>query len=382
MLTAQLNLLQAAYICPCKPAYPSPPHPHLAAYHTTLLAISEGQLAVAGLSTAAEQAGAQLLAAALDQHFAADGPATTTEDVLAIVVHLLKAARLLMRRDAQQQLRQAMAALSAGRPEGLPPFLLQQAQYACLNHAVGSVTAATARCTSEEQLQALVQRPDVMEAQAAATRAVSILEQLEPNSPATVAHASLLHQAAMLQSRPSSQADVQRLLRAARRAQAQRSDYWDIRLTAAAAMTCMGVQDAPAAVVQAAVQRLEGIDAALARCKRLLPQPWVIMLQSGIAMARDMLPLVHARLASLLARESGDPAAAAAARSLADQTLRAASAAVSEGTACVMPDYTCAGCGKRAVGLRACARCRAAYYCSVQCQRVHWPQHKRECRPA
>lgn len=40
--------------------------------------------------------------------------------------------------------------------------------------------------------------------------------------------------------------------------------------------------------------------------------------------------------------------------------------------------YTCAACGKCCGGKR-CARCRKAFYCDARCQRLHWPDHKREC---
>ena len=42
----------------------------------------------------------------------------------------------------------------------------------------------------------------------------------------------------------------------------------------------------------------------------------------------------------------------------------------------------CAGCNQQAVGLRRCARCQKVAYCSRECQAAHWPQHKRDCRPA
>ncbi|PRW56672.1 SET and MYND domain-containing protein [Chlorella sorokiniana] len=42
--------------------------------------------------------------------------------------------------------------------------------------------------------------------------------------------------------------------------------------------------------------------------------------------------------------------------------------------------HVCSGCGRQAIGLRRCARCKQAAYCSRECQVRHWPQHKRECK--
>lgn len=40
----------------------------------------------------------------------------------------------------------------------------------------------------------------------------------------------------------------------------------------------------------------------------------------------------------------------------------------------------CARCGMHAE--RQCSRCRRARYCSVDCQRAHWPEHRGVCGPA
>ena len=40
----------------------------------------------------------------------------------------------------------------------------------------------------------------------------------------------------------------------------------------------------------------------------------------------------------------------------------------------------CRGCGKPTEQLKLCSRCQMAAYCSPECQRAHWPIHKRECR--
>jgi hypothetical protein len=40
----------------------------------------------------------------------------------------------------------------------------------------------------------------------------------------------------------------------------------------------------------------------------------------------------------------------------------------------------CAECGEGGVGLKTCKSCKDVKYCSVTCQRRHWPRHKKECK--
>lgn len=39
----------------------------------------------------------------------------------------------------------------------------------------------------------------------------------------------------------------------------------------------------------------------------------------------------------------------------------------------------CAACKKIPENLKRCSRCRVVFYCSVECQRGHWAQHKATC---
>ena len=41
-----------------------------------------------------------------------------------------------------------------------------------------------------------------------------------------------------------------------------------------------------------------------------------------------------------------------------------------------MPVRTCASCGKQALQMLKCSRCKAAFYCAAACQKRHWREHK------
>jgi len=40
----------------------------------------------------------------------------------------------------------------------------------------------------------------------------------------------------------------------------------------------------------------------------------------------------------------------------------------------------CHVCGKETIRLSSCARCESVYYCGVECQKKHWPEHKQHCK--
>uniref|UniRef100_A0A673IXH8 [histone H3]-lysine(4) N-trimethyltransferase n=1 Tax=Sinocyclocheilus rhinocerous TaxID=307959 RepID=A0A673IXH8_9TELE len=50
---------------------------------------------------------------------------------------------------------------------------------------------------------------------------------------------------------------------------------------------------------------------------------------------------------------------------------------------CIAKDFlktACHSCLKRGESLSRCSQCKTARYCSVQCQKQAWPDHKRECK--
>ncbi|CCM04154.1 uncharacterized protein FIBRA_06316 [Fibroporia radiculosa] len=49
-----------------------------------------------------------------------------------------------------------------------------------------------------------------------------------------------------------------------------------------------------------------------------------------------------------------------------------------------MTEKKCDSCGKKTAAhgsLKICSKCHAVRYCSLECQRSHWPTHKRTCSP-
>jgi hypothetical protein len=47
-----------------------------------------------------------------------------------------------------------------------------------------------------------------------------------------------------------------------------------------------------------------------------------------------------------------------------------------------VPHRACAACGKEALQMLKCSRCKAAFYCDAACQKRHWQEHKAACGAA
>ncbi len=162
-------------------------------------------------------------------------------------------------------------------------------------------------------------------------------------------------------------------------AQQQRSPYWIVQCASEAVSLLLPVL-CHAGTLRAVIQDFSLAEPALQSCRRLLPQPWVTVLSVAHESAAAALPVLRSRLAALESVASPSPydLDIAADRQLLEQFK----AAVDRQSGTVDSFNKCAGCGRHAAGLRACARCRMVYYCSRECQAAAWPQHKRECRPA
>lgn len=117
----------------------------------------------------------------------------------------------------------------------------------------------------------------------------------------------------------------------------------------------------------------------------MLPEGWVAAVAVGFKAARMGVPGLQARLQLQTGRSGAAGERRLSAVAEMDATLdlshmRQMKQVADQETERF--DRLCEACGKQAVGLRACARCRTVRYCSRKCQAAHWSQHKRECRPA
>ena len=384
MLIAALDLMEAPYVCPGSPVFLNNPHPHLRAYLGLLPRISKGQLSVTGLRTPSEKAGAQLLAAALNRHYPAATARLSAAELMEMLRRMQLAAAMLSQPAAQAQLSSAVAALSAGRRDGLPPLSLQHAQYTAHSRVINTASQLVEKLggspPSVAGMRQRAQHPHEAEAAAAARSAAEALLRLQPDHPRTLDVAIMLPAGEPLL---PPLATVQQQLLGVQRAKQQGSDCWAVHLTGSAAMACTLAEPAATpAELQAVETAAQQAEAALARCKRLLPHTWVNSLQARMPFLQETLQTARLALASVQAQQTGDPVAVAAADEHYAAHLQASLSSHEQHLALMTGAVACAGCGRPAVGLRACARCRAVRYCSRECQAAHWPQHKRQCRPA
>ena len=265
------------------------------------------------------------------------------------------------KRRLQRQLEQLAG--SAGRQQERL-LTIEQLHFSCCYFAV--VFASAVPRPSGEQL---------VEMQAAVASIAQAMRQLEPSNPKSHIEAvgALWLDTSVRQGKQA----VKFQLHAFELAQQQCSDYWTI-WSAATALTTAALQPLEvghsglAAALAACEQTAE---AALRRCKRLLPEVWVRQLEGQMAVARPLLPGAHRQLQLLQQQASGSSPAARTAL-LASEASQAA--VFSEQVAALRPlgrgidlahATDCDGCGQRAVGRRRCARCKRAQYCRYGCGR-------------
>ncbi len=367
LLCALLKLVQIGYMCPPPELWHLDLGPQLRAYAQGLKPAEGGTLGAVALTLRL-----WLMAKTLQQP---EPP--TAESRLQRIRLAQQAYGLLTAPASRAAIVRQLQQLSAEQPQGQLLFEIQQLQVACLHVLLGAATWNGGPASQQERGRRGM-HPDL----GAALRAVAAaFTQVEPDSPACI----LAAMDARAESQDvSPEADVQQLLRGVRLARAQRSDYWAAKLGSKAVHLAVCGARANCVLretVCGALQAFQQAEAAFARCRRLLPHVWVQRLQMDLSTARALLPAGEAAV-----RQAGSHGASTAS-AIAPMPTAAWDAAVAAATAVVQSQNPeeisrCAGCGKKAVGLRACARCRSVYYCSRECHSAGWPQHKHECRPA
>ena len=194
----------------------------------------------------------------------------------------------------------------------------------------------------------------------AAARSALVLRQLEPGNPKT--H---FGEVFYLQLRERWQEAVGCCLRGSELGQQQRSDFFIVYGASSALYVAsqhpLEVGHSTLAAALAAFEQMP--EAALHRCRRLLPADWVRTLERQVEQARPLVPGAQMQLRLLQQQAGGVAGATQALRaSVAAQTAAAKEAAGGDRNQFVHA-LDCDNCGQRAVGLRRCARCKRAQYC-------------------
>ena len=196
-----------------------------------------------------------------------------------------------------------------------------------------------------------------MDVKLAAARA---LQQLEPTNPRSYAQPAMRNSSSQ-----QGKKILEWCLQAAQLGREQQRDYWTLL---GAAWGIYYAVRRPAEVGQDEFEAFLDIfehagEAAMRRCRRLLPDQWVLPLAQMVRIASALVPAARQQLVQLQqhARSSSNAAAAAEARArLEHYTNAAIVAARGMRTGDI---HTCDGCGQRALGLHRCARCQRLQYC-------------------
>ena len=255
------------------------------------------------------------------------------------------------RRAVESQL-QLLAASAPPQHSG-PLLTAAQLQYVCALHA------------AEAPPQMLYSSSEAgAEARRMHWAAVQMLLQLEPHSPRSLCTASYGYWVSMRQPSADVAAAMQGCLDTCQHAydlaQQQRDHYFTERAAgwwlSAAAGAVAGNLTPSRGMQLAALAAFEAAQPSLRACKRLLPAAWVDPLESTRRSTQTAVPLVQAKLRGGGAGDV-EQEALAAAQAAADVQSRCDRAGLRASL--------CAGCGRTALGLRACSRCKQARYCRL-----------------
>ena len=344
-----LKAARALYCCPARPPRAEEAYCHVSAYmHSLPMGASE-----------ADKAELELML----RRYITAGAAST--DMQAMLRHKAIAEKLAAPACSsllQRQLEQLAA--SEGQQEQLPT--VEHLQYNCWSIALPF--ACQLSQPSAGQLATL---------KAVAASSAQAMRQLEPSNPHR--HVAAAEALQVDCHRQQTQQRVEFYLRAFELAQQQRSDYWTAvgAVNAFFVATFCPLEDGHSALAAAVAAFEQAAEAALRRCKRLLPEQWVRPLEYDEQVARCLLPGAHEQL-QLWQGQPHDPGPAVSAALQASGDAQAAVFLQQEGISDFDIDRAtdCDGCGQNAGGLPRCARCKKAQYCrwgrgAAAC--LNWP---------
>lgn len=220
-------------------------------------------------------------------------------------------------------------------------------------------------------------RPPSPESQAALRTALEVLPQLVAGDVPPIARCNLLLTAAMAAIKLNHHDFWTHVHAALRAAQRVGSDYHRaycaFQLCSVACFVTEGGLDLLPEPPSGVLALWEEGEAAYKRCKRLLPHLWVRNFESVRAAAQLAGPWLRR-----LARQGGawaPPDAGVIVALLAVSSRHRQLAEESTNRALL-----CDWCRKAASHLNRCSRCKRTEYCSTECQKAAWPQHKTSCR--
>jgi hypothetical protein len=284
-------------------------------------------------------------------------------------------AQMLGEASFQQAFDQEMQQLAGS--EGRPLFTARQLEYSCcciVAQRGVAVMDGLRRQWQKQQLDGEDVTSPLLEAQEAAVREVAswsseAMLRLEPEQPQSwflaAAQQTDRH-------RPESLCEALEMnARAIQLAQQQRSNLWVLQAGTQALMLVAvkgSYTDVDRATLESALALVQQLPSELKRCRWVLPEAWVKLAEALVATSQDYAAIIQGNSQRLLHTGSGTGSSSASTAgndSLSLKEVHSRAAAVGRATVGFLDRKSCKchGCGRQAMGLRKCARCRQAHYC-------------------
>ncbi|KAL4437000.1 hypothetical protein ABPG75_004139 [Micractinium tetrahymenae] len=334
LLLGLVRTAHAGYICPLEPACDLDYRAHGAAYEMSVLwpHVPRASAPSAGRDIASDFLAAAAQLEPLQEALSLRSLVRSDLDLSGRLRAASAAVALLEQPAIRRTIDRQLAEVQAGAEPVSRPPLLQVSAAQLLYAAHCDVVVSAAGVTAAARDSRLFGEVPT-EVPTAMLRNCQAIERLEPDNPR-----GLIVAASAASAIPGQEALAARLLqRTLCIAREHSSDFYTAFAASLVAVNSLqrpGQLELTGAVTAEVREAVQQAEAALARCKRLLPDWWISALKMNLS----------------------TPAAAAVQGADPLQNLQAVLAA---------EHRMCAGCNRAAEGLRPCARCRRCYYCRV-----------------